>query len=81
MRDGSGAHPLTSAGRGIYQPLWSKGGSHILYVKDNSLYLIGADGGEPAKIIGLLTADGPAAGAFGFYGFISYQDQMVWFQP
>ncbi len=79
--DGSGAHPLASAGQGIYQPLWSKDGSHILYVKDNSLWLIGADGGESAMICGSLAADDPTAGAFGFYGFISYQNQMAWFQP
>jgi len=79
--DGSGAHPLTSAGQGIYQPLWSRDGSHILYVKDNSLWLIGADGGEPAKICGRITTDDLTAGNFGYYGFISYDNQMAWFQP
>jgi TolB protein len=77
--DGSGAHPLTSAGQGVYQPSWSKDGSHILYVKANSLWLIGAGGGEPEKICPLANED-PAAGAFGYYGFISYRDQMAWFQ-
>jgi TolB protein len=79
--DGSGAHSLPSAGQGIYQPLWSKDGSHILYVKDNSLWLIGADGGEPARICGPIAADDPTAGTFGYYGFISYGNQMVWFRP
>ncbi|OAT82377.1 PD40 domain-containing protein [Desulfotomaculum copahuensis] len=78
--DGSGAHPLPSAGRGIYQPIWSRDGRHILYVRDNSLWLIDAAGGEPAKICGPLTAEYPDAGSFGFYGFISYGNQ-IWYQP
>jgi hypothetical protein len=78
--DGSGAHRLTSAGQGVYQPLWSKDRSHILYLKDNSLWLIGADGGEPEKICGPFSYEDPVAGAFGYYGFISYHDQVAWFQ-
>ncbi len=79
--DGSGARPLASAGQGVYQPLWSKDGNRILYVKDNFLWLIGAGGGEPEKICGPLAYEDPIAGAFGYYGFISYQDEVAWFQP
>ncbi len=78
--DGSGAHPLTSAGQ-VYQPLWSQDGRRIMYVKDNSLWLIGADGGEPAKIYSPLAYEDPLAGAFGYFGFISYQDEVAWYQP
>ena len=79
--DGTGAHPLTSAGQGICQPRWSKDGGHILYVKDSSLWLIGADGGDPVEICSPIAADDPTAGNFGYYGFISYGNQMAWFQP
>ncbi len=79
--DGSGARYLTSAGQGIYQPLWSRDGNHILYVRDNTLWLIGADGGEPSRICGPLAYEDPLAGAFGYYGFISYQDEVAWYQP
>jgi TolB protein len=79
--DGSGAHPLTSAGKGIYQPRWSKSGRHILYARDNSLWLISAAGGHPERICGPLAYEDPLAGAFGFYGFISYKDELAWFQP
>jgi TolB protein len=79
--DGSGAHPLPSAGQGVYQPLWSRDGSHILYARDNSLWLIGADGGEPARICGPLSYEDPLAGVFGYFGFISYQDEVAWYQP
>jgi TolB protein len=69
--DGTGAHPLTSAGQGIYQPTWSKDGSHILYVKDNFLYLFCASGGAPEKICGPFAYEDELAGAFDFHGFIS----------
>jgi hypothetical protein len=51
--DGSGAYPLTSAGAGVYQPVWSKDGDHVLYVRDNALWIIGADSGQPEKVLGL----------------------------
>jgi len=78
--DGSGAHPLTAAGRGIYQPQWSKNGKRILYVKDNSLWLIGIDGGEPEEICGPLSYEDPTTGPFGYYGFVSYLDEMAWYR-
>lgn len=75
--DGSGAHPLTTAGTGIYQPAWSRDGSHILYIRDNALWLIGADGGKPEKVVGPFP---DRQEPFGFYGYVSYQDMMAWFQ-
>lgn len=75
---GSGAYPLTAAGTGVYQPTWSKDGDHILYVRDNALWIIGADGGHPEKVLDLFpeTED-----LFGFYGYTSYRDLMAWCQP
>ena len=35
--DGSGAHPLLSAGSGVSQPAWSRDGNSILYTRDNAL--------------------------------------------
>jgi len=76
--DGSGAHPLTAAGTGIYQPVWSRDGSHILYIRNNALWLISADGGNPQKVVGpFLERQDP----FGYYGYASYQDMMAWYQP
>jgi len=76
--DGSGAHPLTAAGPGVYQPVWSKDGDSILYVRDNALWIIGADGGKPEKILGPFPEQKEL---FGFYGFVSYRDIMAWYQP
>ncbi|MDQ7097021.1 hypothetical protein REC12_25840 [Desulfosporosinus sp. PR] len=76
--DASGAHPLKAAGTGIYQPEWSKDGKRIMYVRDNSLWLIGADGGNPQRIIGPFP--GWEKDPFGYYGYI-WHDDFAWFQP
>jgi TolB protein len=76
--DGSGAHPLTAAGTGVYQPAWSKDGDHILYVRDNALWIIRADGGQPEKVLDLFSE---GEELFGFYGYISCRDFIAWRQP
>lgn len=76
--DGSTPRPLTSAGTGVYQPLWAKDGKTILYVRDNALWLINSEGGQPEKIADLLSE---GEDLFGFYGYLSYQDLIAWHQP
>lgn len=76
--DGSDAHIIKTAGIGIYQPLWSKDGTHILYVQNNSLWLIRANGDNPEKILGPFPDWGKDQ--FGFYGYI-WHDDLSWFQP
>lgn len=76
--DGSGARPLISAGTGVYQPAWSKDGARIMYVRDNTIWTIGAGGGKPERVLGPFPEQKEL---FGFYGFVSYQDVMAWFQP
>jgi len=76
--DGSGAYLLTSAGAGVYQPAWSKDGDRVLYVRDNALWIISADGGQAEKIMELFPEKGDL---FGFYGYSSYQGIMAWYQP
>ena len=76
--DGSGAHPLKAAGTGIYQPEWSKDGTQIMYIKDNSLWMIGADDNNPRKILGPFSEW--EKDQFGFYGYIWHND-FAWFQP
>jgi Tol biopolymer transport system component len=78
--DGSGARLLSTAGQGVYQPFWSKDGSHILYVRENSLWLIDAGGGVPKRICGPSDREDDGAD-FGYYGHISYLDKYAWFQP
>lgn len=76
--DGSGAHPLTAAGTGVYQPTWSKDGENILYVRDNALWILKAGSGQPEKILDLYSE---GEDLFGFYGYTSYRDLMAWYQP
>ncbi len=73
--DGAGARPLAAAGPGVYQPVWSGDGDHILYVRDNALWIIGADGGQPQKVLGPFPEQKEL---FGFYGFVSYRDMMAY---
>jgi Tol biopolymer transport system component len=75
--DGSGAYPLTDAGAGVFQPFWSIGGDHILYVRDNALWIIEPGGGKPEKVLGPFPEQKEL---FGFYGFVSYLDKMAWRQ-
>lgn len=72
--DGTGAHPLTSAGTGVYQPAWSKDGTRIMYVRNNAVWIIGSGGGKPERILGPLPKE---KDLFGFYGFASYHDVMA----
>ncbi|MEG6617270.1 biopolymer transporter Tol [Peptococcaceae bacterium 1198_IL3148] len=75
--DGSNVQALPTAGQGIYQPSWSKDGRHILYVKDNALWSIKAEGGEPERIFGpVFDQQDP----LGFYGFASYQNVLSWYK-
>ena len=75
--DGSNARAIPEAGKGIIQPIWSKDGSHILYVKDNALWLIQSEGGQPEKIFAPVSEQ---EDLFGFYGFTSYQSVLSWYR-
>ncbi|EHQ90728.1 PD40 domain-containing protein [Desulfosporosinus youngiae] len=74
--DGSGAHPLKAAGGGIYQPSWSNDGTAILYVRDNSLWLVEVDSEKPQKIIGPFPDW--SKDLFGYYGYV-WHDNFAWF--
>ncbi|MHB1125731.1 MAG: TolB family protein [Bacillota bacterium] len=74
--DGTGKEKLTAAGQGILQPVWLKDGNHIMYVKDNSLWVIGVDGGEPEKLLGPLPGN---KDPFGYYGYAFYNDIFSYF--
>jgi len=75
--DGSNAHPLVSAGTGVYQPAWSRDGKSILYVRDNALWVVSVAGGSPQRIVGL---SAPQYGLMGSYGYVYYGD-YAWFEP
>ncbi len=63
------------AGTGVYGPQWSGDGRHLLFIRDNALWLIATRGGPPVKIVG------PFPGTpdlFGFYGAPSWPITFAW---
>lgn len=77
--DGSGARSLPNAGPGVYQPEWSGDGKYIMYVADDSVWIIDSQGQKRQKLVGgfpRLQADDDFH--FGFYGFVNYHDFLAW---
>ena len=71
-------YELRAAGTGVYDPQWSRDGRHVLYLRDNAIWLIGVSGGPPVKIVGPLPT---APGLFGYYGHVSVTSLFAWWQP
>ncbi|NLI13383.1 MAG: biopolymer transporter Tol [Peptococcaceae bacterium] len=74
--DGKNARQVNEAGTGISRPLWSRDGSHIIYLKDNSIWLININGGSPVKIAGPLP---DAPNSSGYYGYVSLLDILAFY--
>lgn len=68
-RDGSNARPLVNAGNDIYEPQWSKDGKYIMYISNNRLCIIDAQGKERHKLLGPFSMDDER---FSVYGMGSY---------
>ena len=49
---GTSAREITAAGTGIYDPQWSADGRHVLFVRDDALWLIDLRGGPPVRVLG-----------------------------
>jgi Tol biopolymer transport system component len=79
--DGTGAKPLTKAGQGIYRPEWSNDGKSLMYVSEDSVWLIDDQGHKRQRVVGPLSLPGSSNDFhFGFYGHASYGDLMDWFK-
>lgn len=74
---GANARTLTAAGEGIDRPQWSRDGTRLLYLRDNAVWLIGADGGAPQQIVGPLP--NPPDGA-STYGHVSWERSVAWYR-
>ena len=75
--DGSNPRRLENAGTNVYQPMWSKDGSHILYAKDEYIWLIDANDTKPEQV---LRPSLSKEEYFGFYGYTRFTDQLSWFR-
>lgn len=71
--DGSNAKPIIDSK--IYQPMWSKDGKSLFYVRDNALWLISLNG-KTQQVFRGITEDE----TLGFYGYIRYSDWFDWFK-
>lgn len=72
---GGGARELLPAGAGVYTPMWSRGGHHLLYVRDNALWLINIQRGTPVRLAGPLL---PKWTPFGYYGRMGWSQMLAW---
>jgi Tol biopolymer transport system component len=70
--DGTGVHRLSAAGRGALDPVWGSDGS-LLFVRDDSLWLLPAGASAPRRLTRPLGAI-PSA----FYGYVAYPESIAW---
>jgi hypothetical protein len=72
---GGKPHRLRAAGTGVAAPQWSQSGRSILYVRNNALWLVGANGQRAARRIAgpLFAGRWPT-----YYGYIDWTDQFAW---
>ena len=74
---GGGARAIAAAGHGIYEPQWSADGHHLMYVRDNSLWLIDTNSGVPTRIVGPFPTE-PDLFPVGYYGHLSWAATVAW---
>lgn len=74
--DGQGTRALTAAGTGVYAPAWAKDGRHLLFVRENALWLIDTEKGAPVRLLDFP----PSTAQNAFYGSISYGQAYAWFR-
>jgi TolB protein len=75
--DGANARRLDEAGTGIDYALWSRDGAHIVYLKDNAVWLINANGGSPVRIVDLMPGQKDLQH---YYGYTSWADQLAYYR-
>jgi Tol biopolymer transport system component len=74
---GSGARPLAGAGPGAVDPVWGSDGS-LLFVRDDSLWLLPAGASAAQRLTGPLGALGGAASYGTYYGYVPYPQLFAW---
>jgi TolB protein len=86
---GAGAHVLHVAGAGTFTPQWSRDGTHLLYVRDNALWLVPVHGGAAVQVARLFATPGlppyqsPLGGPFWrlfYYGHVAWTSLFAWYR-
>lgn len=67
--EGRSGRVLAEAGAGVFRPAWSQDGSRIVFVRDNSVWVIGTDGNHLRKVLGPFPGRRELSG---YYGFARY---------
>jgi Tol biopolymer transport system component len=75
--DGSGARPLAAAGRGAVDPTWGSDGS-LLFVRNDSLWLLPAGAGAATRLTGTLGAISGLAYYLTYYAYVPYPQLFAW---
>jgi TolB protein len=75
--NGSGARPLAAAGRGAVDPTWGSDGS-LLFVRDDSLWLLPAGASVSTRLTGALGALAGPAYYRTYYGYVPYPELSAW---
>lgn len=75
--NGSDARPLAAAGPGAHDPAWGRDGS-VLFVRDDSLWLLPPRAAAPTRLTGPLGALGGPAYYRTYYGYVPYAQLFAW---
>ncbi len=75
--DGTGAHVFSAAGAGVYQPQWAADGRHLLYWRDDALWLLDRLGGTPVRLV---SAFPNSPDPRGFFGYVSWSGLTAWYR-
>ena len=75
--NGSDARPLAAAGPGAVDPVWGRDGS-LLFVRDDSLWLLPSGAAAPTRLTGPLGALSGPAYYRTYYGYVPYPQLFAW---
>ncbi len=77
--EGGNPHPVTAAGTGVADPVWSADGNFLLYVRGNSLWLIDpwTISGQPAPAAVRVVSRLFAGSWPQYYGYVNWSFQFA----
>lgn len=74
--NGATAHQLSAAGSGVYAPRWSRDETYLLYIRNNAIWLIDAQG-QAATMLAALFPGQPVQ--LGYYGHTDWAQLYAWY--
>lgn len=76
--DGTGAREVEAAGSGVHHPVWSGDGSHLLFVRDEALWLLDVAALRVTRLVG---SPAEPARLFRYYGHVAWSGNLAWYSP